>query len=202
MSAKTSDSHRLINAAFIAVAIIALGFIACEQKPAQPPTQIVTPTPPPPPPVVPVPVTPVQPAAVQRSFRVYEDKKKPEQFVELVEFTTACEGIGDIFANDELILNPKVKGEQKFPLSRLVAVEFDKFGLVDPTIKGVGAVTQPAGYRGGKIILKNPDETLEGIIVICRELKGKKADGAEWSANLKFDTATAFYKIEIIEAPK
>lgn len=133
-------------------------------------------------------------------YRVYEDETKPEQFVELVEFSTACEGIGDIFANGELTINPTLQGEVKVPLSRVASITFDKFGLIDVSIKGVGKVDQPAAYRDNIIVLKNPDETINGVLVICRNLKGKKADGTEWSINLLHETAKKFYKIELIEA--
>lgn len=135
-------------------------------------------------------------------YRVYEDESQPAQFVELVEFSTACEGIGDIFANNELIINPTLSGEVKIPLSRVVSITFDKFGLIDVTIKGVGKVDQPAAYRDNVVVLKNPDETINGVLVICRNLKGKKADGSEWSFNLLHDTAKKFHKIELVEVPE
>lgn len=132
-------------------------------------------------------------------YRVYEDETKPTQFVELVEFSTACEGIGDIFANNELIINPTLPGEVKVPLSRVASITFDKFGLIDVSIKGVGKVDQPAAYRDNIVVLRNPEETLNGVLVICRNLKGKRADGSEWSFTLLHDTAKKFHKIELVE---
>jgi len=132
-------------------------------------------------------------------IRVYEDEEQPNNYIDLSEFKTVCpEAIGDLFGTGALTLNPTLPDEKKAPVDRVVSIELANMGLIDPEIKGVGKITQPIGYRDCKITLKDPDETLTGIVVLCRNLEGKKTDGTPWSLLLKQMTAKKFYKVELI----
>ena len=133
-------------------------------------------------------------------FRIYEDENQPDKYVELSEFKTACpEVIGNLFGTGILTMNPTLPDEKRVPVERVASIELVNMGLIDPDIKGVGKITQPIGYRDCKIILKNPDENLTGIVVLCRNLEGKKTDGTPWALLLKQTTAKNFYKIVLIK---
>lgn len=131
-------------------------------------------------------------------YRLYLDEKKPTEFVELNQFKTVCaEPIGDLLGSGTLTLNPTLPDEKKIPVERVVYIEFNFMGLTQPEIKGVGSLNQPIGYRENKVVLKDPDETLEKvIIVLCRDLQANLADGTPWTYKLEKDAASKFFKIE------
>ena len=213
-----SSFYKPLKPALVAFALttmlllIGAGFSACERKPEPQPQPVASPVTPPPQPTPTEPaepatgeITPSEPAEPEipaRIFRIYENENEPEVFVELVEFNTGCEGLGNIFAEEELVVDPTLDSERKIPLARVVSLTFNNYGLIDIKIPDVGKVHQPAAYRENTVTLKDPDETVEGILVICRDLSGKKADGTDWLIELKGDPAKKFYKIELVEAPE
>lgn len=215
MKFKINQALTIIFAIAIALAILATG---CEKKeaPPPPPPKIVIKEPPT------KPVVPDTPAATKEvsidpskmstaeieaaiskkyNFKIYLDQDNIEEFIELTEFNAACaEPIGNLFGSGQLTINPTLPNEQKVPIDRVVSIEFDKMGLVEPEINGVGKMNQPIGFRDNKVILQNPDEEITGaIIVVCRPLTGKTVGGENWSLRLEQDVAKKFYKIELVK---
>jgi len=132
-------------------------------------------------------------------YRVYPDEHNPAEYVELAQLSFDCpEEIGRLFKDDVVRINPTLGNEREVPLERVKSLVFNKRGLVKPAIPGVGKLSEPVGYRDCEINLKNPEEKLTGILVVCRRLKGIKTDGAPWSANLVKKTGAQFHKIELL----
>lgn len=132
-------------------------------------------------------------------YRVYPDEHRTDEYVELTELKFDCpEDIGRLFKDGVVRINPTLDDERKVPVERVKSLIFNKRGLVKPDIAGVGKLSEPVGYRDCTINLKNPDEELTGILVICRKLEGKKTDGDTWSANLVREAGADFHKIELI----
>jgi len=143
---------------------------------------------------------PRPPEKKQITYRIHTDENNPEEFVELVAFNTVCEEpIGNLIGTGTLTINPTLENEREIPVERVTAIIFNKMGLIDPSIKGVGKLVQPIGYRENKVVLQNPDDEIEDcILVMCRDLEGITLDGAEWSMRVEKDAARQFHKIEII----
>ncbi len=132
-------------------------------------------------------------------YRVYPDEHDTDKYVELTELNFDCpEQIGNLFKNDTVTIYPSLDNEKEVPVKRVESLIFNKRGLVKPDIAGVGKLSEPVGYRDCEINLKNPEERITGILVICRKLEGKKPDGTTWSANLVRQASADFHKIELI----
>jgi len=214
-------NFKLVIVPVAAIMIASVLWLGCEKKEAPQPSQNVVnvpetsakPTGPAETRVSTAEIKPAQPASAAAStvsaanlealknvvIRVYENETQPNNYIDISEFKTVCpEAMGDLFGTGVLTLNPTLPDEKKVPVDRVTSIEMVNMGLINPVIKGVGKITQPIGYRDCKITLKDPDETLTGIVVLCRNLEGKKTDGSPWALLLKQESAKKFYKVELI----
>ena len=118
--------------------------------------------------------------------------------MERVEVSTECKRNGEISANNRVALNPTSYNEIIIPIDRVEYLRFNRRGLVGKRITGVGTIDQPVAFRDCPLKLRKPDEMLDGILVICRDLKGKTVEGEEWSLQLNHENSRYFNKIELL----